>query len=61
MILAQVSYSTSGGSTSSSGCSWELKDGVTIGVPELGSVTWPRVEDGVTHHLWMRTCNGGSA
>ncbi len=61
MILAQVSYSTSGGSTSSGGCSWELKDGVTIGVPELGSVTWPRVEDGVTHHLWQRTCNGETA
>lgn len=61
VILAQVSYSTSGGSTSSGGCSWELKDGVTIGVPELGSVTWPRVVDGVTHHLWMRTCNGAVA
>lgn len=58
VIQAQVSYSTSGGTTSSGGCSWELKDGVTVGVPDLGSVTWPRVVDGVTHHLWQRTCNG---
>lgn len=57
VILAQVSYSSSGGS-SGGGCSWELKDGVTIGVPGLGSVTWPRIEDGVTYHLWARTCNG---
>ncbi len=56
-IFARVAYSSSG-SSSSSGCTWELNDGLSIGVPELGSVTWPRIDNGVTYHLWRRTCNG---
>lgn len=58
MIVAQVSYSSSGSTGSGVGCTWELKDGVTVAVRGIGSVTWPRVEDGVTHHLWLRTCRG---
>ncbi len=59
VLTAQVTYSTSG-SSGGDGCEWTRVDGV-LGVPGVGSATFPFVdENGVTQILWRRTCSGGA-
>jgi hypothetical protein len=61
-ITAQVTWWNAGVAPTAgvSGCSWELIDG-SFSLPDIGSVTWPRVQDGVTYHLWRRRCPDGEA
>jgi hypothetical protein len=60
VITAEVRYRTGesggGGDGGESNCSWELAD-QSIGV-DSHVATWPRTEDGVTYHLYRRTCSG---
>lgn len=61
VLVAYVAYHESGdGGGGGDGCSWEPTDG-TLAIEDAGSVTWPRVEDGVTYRLWRRLCPDGWA
>ena len=57
-ISAEVTWWTTGASDAvrEGGCSWEIVDGVYL---PAGFVTWPRVQDGVTFHLWLQRCPDG--
>jgi hypothetical protein len=58
VIVATATVRTSGGtdSGSASDCSWDLAD-TQIGMDGL-IATWPQTRDGVTYHLYRRTCDG---
>lgn len=58
VITADVIYSTEGAVASGSGCSYEMIDG-TFDAGSIGQGTWPRTANGVTFHLWRRTCPDG--
>jgi hypothetical protein len=63
VITAAVRYrseGSGGGGGGESDCSWEMVDG-SIGVPNLGFATWPYTTNGITYHLWRRTCPSGMA
>jgi hypothetical protein len=62
VIVAGVRYSSDGsggGGRSESDCSWELADQV-VGINGYAA-TWPYTQDGVTYHLYLRTCSGTRA
>ena len=59
VLSAHVTYQTNG-SSGGDGCSWERIDG-ELGVPSMGSATFPFVdENGVTQILWRRICPSGA-
>ena len=58
VLTAQVSYSTEGGASGGSKCSYEMVDGA-IESATVAQGPWPRTADGVTFHLWLRTCPDG--
>jgi hypothetical protein len=60
VITASVTTATAGviSSASGSSCTWRIENG-TVGVPNLGTLTWPHEVDGVIHNLWARTCPDG--
>lgn len=58
VITAEVTYSTEGGAASGSKCSYERIDG-TFDAGSIGQGSWPRTANGVTFHLWRRTCPDG--
>src|SRR4051812_6168604 len=60
VITAAVSYDTGAGSGagSASACSWMLADGL-VSVLSVGTSKWPEKRDGVTYHVWQRTCRDG--
>src|SRR5688500_13078667 len=62
VITAAVRYRSEGSGSDGGGseCSWAMIDG-QIGVPNLGVATWPHTTDGITYHLWRRTCPSGVA
>lgn len=56
VLTAGVTYGGGGGSGGGGdGCSWRLVDGGAA-VPNMGVAEWPRVEDGITYHMWERRC-----
>ncbi len=57
VITAIVNDATEGSSTRSA-CSWQLHN-ATVGVPNLGTITWPFTLNGVTYNLFVRTCPEG--
>lgn len=59
VLTTEVTYTTDGSGTRGR-CQWELNDGRGIAVG-VYSVVWPREEDGVIYHLYLRTCPDGSA
>ena len=58
VITAEVTYRTDGASSDSSRCTFELIDG-TFDAGSVGQGTWPWTSNGVTYHLWRRTCPDG--
>jgi hypothetical protein len=61
VISAEVVYRTGGGAGGDHArCGWKMIDG-DIGIPGHGTASWPRVERGVTYHLWRRSCPDGDS
>lgn len=58
-ITAVVSITTGGGGSGGGSCRWERVNG-ELGAPELGSVTYPFTDGGVTFHLWKKSCPSGT-
>ena len=58
VLVASVTYTSEGGTSDSSRCSYEMVDG-TFDAGTVGHGTWPRMANGVTFHLWRRTCPDG--
>lgn len=58
-ITAAVTYTREGVRRGRSECTWQLANSGAI-VDSIGSISWPRVVNGITYDLWRRTCPDGS-
>lgn len=58
VITASVTFSSEGGTYDASRCTYEMIDG-TFDAGSVGQGTWPWTSNGVTYHLWRRTCPDG--
>lgn len=58
-ITVSTTYSREGVRRGRSACSWQLASSGAI-VDSIGSISWPRVVNGVTYNLWQRTCPDGT-
>lgn len=57
VITATVVHETDGSSSggNDSDCTWTMEN-TSIGIPNLGTATWPVEIDGVIHNLWRKAC-----